>query len=364
MNTLRELMAALPKAELHLHLEGSVMPLTLIELAAKNNIVLPEYAKPLDLYEFDKDLATFLNVYNLVCESIVDHQDFERVTYECLANCHMNGARYVELFFSPQAHFKYGVSYATCLNGVVAGKNRAFENFGIECQLIPGVNREKPADENLAFLRTILNTQRDKVVGIGLDYYENPFPPELHLETFQLAKEQGLRLTAHAGEAGPAENVQKSVDILGCERIDHGYHIVDCPDMLAEFSKGDIVFTVCPSTTTITTHWHDLADPQHAIKRMVEGGLKVMINSDDPPMMGTDLANEYVLLVEEMGFSLSDIKGFILNGIDAAWISEDKKAYWHKEWAKEIDDLFSKYTTNVQSSMAQSNSGGLVNHDQ
>lgn len=344
MDSLQALMAALPKAELHLHLEGSVLPETLIDLAKKNNVQLPDYKEPADLYKFDNDLAAFLTVYNLVCESIVDESDFERVTFECLANCNKNGARYVELFFSPQAHYPHGVSYLTCLTGIRAGLKHAYETFSIECQLIPGINREKSPEENLAFLNTILQYPCEEIVGIGLDYYEAPFPPELHTEIFKRAKKNGLRLTAHAGEAGPASNVKASVDILGCERIDHGYHIVDNPEMLADFANRNIFFTACPSTSTITTRWHDLSDDNHAIKRMINAGLKVTINSDDPPMMGTNLTNEYMLMVKKMGFSLSDIKTFILNGVLAAWLTEDKKEKWYKSWSAEIDRLIADYT--------------------
>lgn len=345
-------MDALPKTELHLHLEGSVMPETLIALAAKNNVDLPAYQTPWDLYEYGSSLEDFLEVYSLVCAAMVDEEDFQRTTYECLANCHKHGARYVELFFSPQAHFEYGVDYPTCLSGVLKGLEQARADFGIECQLIPGVNREKSPEDNTAFVQQIIDHSCEAVIGIGLDFFEAPYPPEIHREAFALAARHGLRLTAHAGEAGPADNVRKSVDILGCERIDHGYHIVDSPEMIADFASRDIVFTVCPSTTTITTHWQDLSDDSHAINLMHSGGLKLMVNSDDPPMLGTDLGNEYVILVEKMGFTLEQIKTLILQGVDAAWIDDETKIVWRRDWSLEIDQLFADYEREDMNSTA------------
>lgn len=343
MKTLQHLLNKLPKVELHLHLEGSVEPETLIELAAKHNVSLPSYEQPEELYEFDNDLEAFLEVYRLVCASIRDREDFQRTTYECLRNCACSGARYVELFYSPQAHYPHGVDYPTSLDGVIAGIHQAKKELGIECRVLPGVNRELDPHESLEFVKTIILHKRPEVIGIGLDFYEGHYPPELHQEAFNLARQNGLCLTAHAAEAGPAENVKKSLEILGCQRIDHGYRIVEDEEIMKACVEKGTVFTVCPTTSTITTHWHDLASDDHAIKLMVQAGLKVMINSDDPHMLGTDLGNEYLLLVEKMGFTLSEIKQFILNGVEAAWISDSQKQTWLQDWAIEIDDLIASF---------------------
>ena len=140
----------------------------------------------------------------------------------------------------------------------------------------------------------VLADRREEVVGIGLDYNEAPFPPAPFKEMYDKARAAGLHVTAHAGESGPAPNVRDSLDILHVDRIDHGYHVVDDPALVARCRELGTFFTCCPSTSGITSPWKDLSAPDHAIRQMVKAGLNVMINSDDPPMFNTDLANEYV----------------------------------------------------------------------
>lgn len=340
MNKLQQLLQRLPKVELHLHIEGAVHPETLIELANKHKVALPEYDQPSDLYNYDNDLEAFLDVYRIVCASIIDQEDFQRVTYECLASCAAQGVRYVEFFYSPQAH---DADYPTSLEGVIAGIHQAKNELGIESRVIPGVNRELDPQQSIEFVQAIIEHRREEVIGIGLDFYEGHFPPELHKEAFNLAKQNGLKLTAHAAEAGPADNVRKSIDILGCQRIDHGYRIVEDEELVKACADSGIVFTICPTTSTVTTHWDDLASDDHAIKQMVDKGLKIMINSDDPHMMNTDLSKEYLQLVEKMGFTLSQMKTFILNGVEAAWISDAQKQTWLRDWSIEIDDLIERF---------------------
>ena len=127
-----------------------------------------------------------------------------------------------------------------------------------------------------------------------------------------------------------------SIDVLGCERVDHGYHIVDDIQQMNRFAQEQILFTVCPVTTTVTTKWRDLDAEDHAIRVMADAGLKIMINSDDPPMLHTDLTNEYMLLMDKLKFGIEDIKTFILNGIDGAWLGESTKRQWRSEWSAEI----------------------------
>ena len=131
------------------------------------------------------------------------------------------------------------------------------------------------------------------------------------------------------------------MDLLDCERIDHGYHVIDDAELLARCVDNQIPFTACPTTTTFTTVFRDLEAPDHAIRVMADAGLKMTINSDDPPMMGTDLAHEYKLVHHTMGFTLDDLKSFALNGIDAAWIDDTTKREWREQWGAEIDDLLS-----------------------
>lgn len=334
--TAAEKLRAIPKAELHLHLEGAIGAATAVDLAAKHGVELPPFDEPQDLYSFT-NLSEFLLVYGKIAASIIDAADFERITYECLERCSNSGVRYSEMFFSPEAHITYGVAYPTMLEGVLGGMSAAHADFGIECRLIPAINRELGASRAVEFVEMVIENRTEEVIGVGLDYNEVGFPPEDYVEAFALAKKNGLHRTSHAGEVGPAANVRSGIELLNCERVDHGYNIVDDPDLLAECRESQIPFTVCPSTTLYTTDYQDLADPNHVIRQMADAGLFLTVNSDDPPMFGADLAGEYLMLHELTGFTLKELGTFAKNSIDAAWVDDSTKQAWHAEWDPEID---------------------------
>ncbi len=331
----RAFLRAIPKTELHLHLEGAVSPATFAALAAKHEVTLPPFDTPGELYRYDS-LVDFLEMYSLVSNSIRDRDDFRRVTYECLARCSASGARYVELFFSPESHFDVGVEYSAMLDGIIQGQHDADTDHGVVSRIVPAINRELGPQRAVSFVEMVAADRRDEVIGVGLDFNEVGHPPEEFVEAFKLAEAQGLHRTSHAGEVGPAANVANSINVLGCERVDHGYHVVDDPALLAACVESQIPFTACPTTTTYTTQWRDLAAPDHAIRLMADAGLNLTINSDDPPMFGVDLADEYVTLHETMGFEVDEIVAFALNGIDAAWVDESVRRQWRSEWTAEI----------------------------
>ena len=332
---------AIPKAELHLHLEGSIAAATAIELAAKHGVALPSVPTPDDLYGFD-NLADFLVVYSLVSASVLDVEDFARITRECLARCAESGVRYAEMFISPEAHIVHGVEYSSMLDGIIAGVADAETDHGIVCRLAPAINRELGAQRAVSFVQMVIDDRRDEVIGIGLDFNEVGFPPENYVEAFALAKRHGLHRTSHAGEVGPPSNIADGIRLLDCERVDHGYNIVDDPELLAACRESQIPFTVCPSTTTYTTEYRDLSDPGHAIRTMADAGLFLTVNSDDPPMFGADLTTEFVLLHDLAGFSLDELATFAKNSIDAAWVDDATKQQWHAEWDPEIDRIIAE----------------------
>jgi adenosine deaminase len=176
------------------------------------------------------------------------------------------------------------------------------------------------------------------VIGIGLDYMEND--PRAFAAMYHAARAGGLHLTAHAGEVGPAAFVRDSLDALGCERIDHGYHIVDDAALVERCRVAGTPFTCCPTTTTYTTPWRDLTAPDHAIRRMIEAGLTVTLNSDDPGLMQTTLLDQFVLSVEAMRLDRATVKELCLNSLRAAWLDDATKTAWLAEWSAEIDALF------------------------
>jgi adenine deaminase len=334
---------ALPKAELHLHLEGSVAEQTLVALAKKHGITLP-FAEIDELYRFG-DLAEFLGMYDVVCDAMRDADDFRRATYEALERAANSGARYVELFFSPQPHMeRNGVPYPLMLDGILAGMREAETDRGILARLIPAHNRELGPEPGLAFVDMVLAEPRAEVIGIGLDYLENdprPFAP-----MYERARRGGLHVTAHAGEIGPASYVRDSLELLGCERIDHGYHIVDDPELVEHCRDLGTFFTACPTTTTYTTDWRDLTAPDHAIRRMLEGGLALTLNTDDPGLMRTTLLDEY-RHVAAMDCTPEQLKTICLNGVRASWLDAETKREWLESWSAEIDQLATSVATSV-----------------
>ncbi len=341
---IESLVKSLPKAELHLHLEGAVAATTAIELLRKHGLATQEFEAASKLTEFP-DLGVFLKAYDVVCSSIVDADDFHRVTYEMLARCAANGARYVEFFFSPQAHLPHGVAYSTMLDGIVTAMRDAARDLGVQSRLIPAANRELGPEKGNQFLDLVLSDRRQEVIGIGLDYNEVGNPPALYAEVYHHAKNAGLRVTAHAGENGPSDNVEKSLDLLGCDRIDHGYHVVDDPALVAACRERGVFFTVCPTTTTHTTTFRDLASPDHAIHRMLKAGLNIVINTDDPALFHTNLNNEYLLAARKLGCTPPQLKEISLNGLRASWLDESTKRAWIAEWSAEIDRLIPAATS-------------------
>lgn len=338
MTALDAFLAKVPKMELHLHLEGSIRPETAIALAARNGVALPAFQSAEDLYRYD-NLKDFLAIYTAVSDSLVSAADFHRVTYEMLSSCASHNARYVEFFFSPQVHFPNGVALGTQLDGITAGMRDAEQDFGILSACAPGVNRELGPAAGEELLDMILARGDERLIGIGLDFNEAPFPPEPYAALFARARAAGLNVTAHAGETGPADFVRGSIDALGVRRIDHGYRIVEDRDLMARCRDEGILFTVCPSTSAVTSPWNDLSSPDHAIRRMKDFGLKLMLNSDDPPMFFTDLGGEYRKAALQLGFTPEEIKRTVMNAIEGSWLDAGVKRQWMSEWGREIDGL-------------------------
>jgi adenosine deaminase len=333
---LHEFLRAMPKVSLHCHLEGSVQARTVVDLAAKHGVQLPPFREPADLYDYP-DILKFLAMYDVVAHVVRDADDFHRITYETLQEAHAHGVRYREMFWSPMAHMEIGVPYRTALDGVVAGIRDAARDFGLECRLIADINRMQPPEAGLALVEQVLADRRDEVIGLGLDYAETGFPPEIFWKAFRLAAKHGLRLTAHACEEGPPRNVETCLDLLGCERIDHGYHVIEDERLTARCAAEGVVFNCTPVSTAWVYFGNDFA--RHPIRRMVAAGLKITVDCDDPPMFKTDPTRDYLVMADHMGFGPEDFRGFVSNAIDGCWLDEPTKRICRREWLREIDRL-------------------------
>jgi adenosine deaminase len=254
---------------------------------------------------------------------IRDVDDFHRVTYESLvAGGADRGVLYREMHFSPPGH--PGVPYPRILEGVLAGLRDARTDAGIDARLVIGINRERSGADAVELVEQVIEHRIDEVVGIGLDYAEVHGPPGRFVEAYRLAGRTGLGRTAHS-ESGPPGHVLTLLDDLGCSRVDHGYHVVDDPEITARCVAERIPFTCTPVSSDIG-RYSGSGDGTHSrIRQMVDAGLCVTIDSDDPPMFGTDPTHDLRVLAHALGYRRDELATFTSNAIDACWLDESEK---------------------------------------
>lgn len=334
-----EYLRRIPKVELHCHLEGSVRAETAVELARRHSVTLPTY-EPSELYDFD-GIVEFLVAYVAVSRSIIDREDFARVTYESLEDqVRLGNLRYREMFFNPTNHYADGVSYDTCVDGVIDGIRAAETDLGVRCNLIVAINKSEPPADAVALVEQVIASPRDEIIGIGQDHLtpDNLETPQLFAEAYELAKRNGLNITAHAGEidASTSADVAAALD-LGCLRVDHGYHILDDEAVVARARDAGVVFTGCLHSSALLYGWDDFT--AHPIRTMIAEGLRMTFNTDDPTMLNTDLGKEYAEGCPKMGLTIEQAEEIALTGVDASWLPDDEKAEMREEFLREMAEL-------------------------
>ena len=329
-----------PKVELHCHFEGTVRPGTFADLARKHGVPLP--TDDVDrLYDYDS-IYEFLKIFAMVSSTLIDQEDFARAAYESIEDGVVLGnLKYREMFFNPTLHTKRGIPYQRVVDGLVDGIRGAEADFGVPCRLIADVYRQDTPAEAVEMVEQVLAHRPDEVIGLGMDGAEAPDPPEQFVDAYRLAGRGGLRLTAHACEDAPAVNITTCLDLLGCERIDHGYHVLGDPAVLGRCREEGITFTVCPTATAVC--YFDPADyTTHPIRQMVAEGLKVMVNSDDPSMFHTDIGSEYMKMAAAAGWDAVQVRQLTLAGVDGSWLPDDEKRRLRAEFEAELDALGSE----------------------
>lgn len=331
-----EYLRRLPKVELHCHVEGTLRPSTVADLASKHGMTLP-VAEVDELYSYES-IYEFLEVFRFVNSTVVDQDDFARVAYESLEDgVRLGNLKYREMFFNPTLHTPRGVPMKTVIDGLAEGIAAAEAEFGVRCLLIADVYRQDDPAMALAMTEEVLANRRPELIGLGMDGAEAPDPPERFVDSYRLAAKAGLRLTSHAAEDAPPANILTCLDVLGCERIDHGYHILADEAVVARCRDEGIHFTCCPTSTAVVYGWPDLTS--HPIKGMIEAGLLVHLNSDDPTMFRTDIGKEYVDFIGQNGYPPELAKQLVLNGVEATWLDAADKASLRKEFEAELADL-------------------------
>jgi len=325
-----EFLRRMPKVELHNHVTGAVRLQTVIDLARKNGLPVPAA----DLYADSEDLAGFLAAHAAVCRVLREREDFARIAYEALEDgVRFGNLRYAELFFNPTIHLGYGVSYPDVVYGLVDGIRRAFAEFGVVGRLIPSINRQDSLGEVSEMLDLVLSCRPDEVTGIGMDHDELADPPSKFSSIYTAAGRAGLRRTAHAGHDGPASFVLTCLDMLGCERIDHGYHVTDDPVAVARVLDAGVPFCVS-YTSALSEGW-----AVNPLVEMVRAGLWLTLGTDDPTMLHTDLGSEYVEFHRGLGVTVEYMREMCVSAVDACWMDDSDKAVMKASFTAEIEAL-------------------------
>ena len=315
---------ALPKAELHLHIEGTLEPEMMFDLAARNGIDVP-FASVEEVraaYEFS-DLQSFLDIYYQGAAVLVTEQDFFDLMYAYLERAAADGVRRAEIFFDPQTHTERGIDFSVFMDGFTRAIAVARDEWGISAALIMCFLRHLPGEAAVATWSEA-EPYADLLIGVGLDSSEVGNPPEWFAEAYQLARDAGLHAVAHAGEEGPPAYIVGALDSLGSERIDHGVRSAEDPALVDRLVAEQIPLTMCPLSNVKLRVFDRLED--HNLKELLDRGVRVTINSDDPAYFGGYVLDNYVAIAEALDLSRDDVITLARNSIEATFLSADEKA--------------------------------------
>ncbi len=332
--TLEHALDRLPKVELHCHIEGTMRPATVLELADKNGVSLP--TTDLDqLYRYGS-LDEFLAVFWLVQRCLVDRSDWARLAYESVADAAAHGRVYAESFFTPARHLAAGTSLADIVAGLDEGLAAAESETGARCLLIADIDRAFGPEAGRELVEGVVELRRSgaagasRILGIGLDSTEIGVDPRSFAPAYERAARAGLRLTAHQGEDTGPEAIGQCVDVLGAERIDHGLSIMGDASLVERFVREGIPLTVCPtSNIVIANKVSRLAD--HPFRAMREAGLLATLNTDDPALTDLDLGREYAAVASAYAWGFDEMVAVSHDGVDASWLDDDEKRSLHVE---------------------------------
>lgn len=324
MPTIREFAIGLPKAELHLHLEGTLEPELKFELARRNGIELPERTveEVVATYDFT-DLTSFLAVYYPAMRVLVTADDFRDLAYAYLTKAASQGVAHVEMFFDPQAHTSRGVPFHTVISGYRRGILDAYRELGITAELIVCMLRDFSAEHAMTTLTEAL-PYRDWIIGIGLDADERGNPPEKFAEVFARARAEGFLLTMHCDidQVGSIDNIRTVLTQIEVDRIDHGTNIVEDPALVDLAIERGLGFTTCPLSNSFVTEEMKSEEIVDLLRR----GAKITVNSDDPAYFGGYIGDNYAALAERADLGPAELAQIAKNSFEVSWISARRRA--------------------------------------
>jgi len=323
MEPRKQLIASLPKAELHIHIEGSLEPEMMFDLARRNGVSLPYSSVDAirEAYQFDC-LQDFLDLYYQGMSVLLTEQDFHDLTWAYLLRCKTDNVVHTEIFFDPQGHTERGISFAVAFEGIWSALQRGEQELGISSKVIMCFLRH--LDEDSAFA-TLAEAEPflDRMAGVGLDSSEVGHPPSNFFRVFAKAASMGLKKVAHAGEEGPPEYVHEALEGLKVDRIDHGNRSLEDNSLVSELVRRNMPLTVCPQSNLRLAVVKDMAE--HPIRQMLALGLKATINSDDPAYFGGYVNDNYNALVDAVNLSWNEIIELVNNSFSSSFLDEDQK---------------------------------------
>ncbi len=320
----RDLIQRLPKCELHIHIEGSLEPELMFALARRNNVKLPypSVEAVRQAYKFG-DLQDFLDIYYRSMSVLIAEQDFYDLAFAYLQRARADNVRHVEMFFDPQGHTGRGIALATVIDGLSRAIADGERELGVDASLImcflrhlDEADAERTLDSALAF--------RDKIVGVGLDSSEQGHPPSKFARVFARARDAGLFVTAHAGEEGPPGYVWEALDILGVGRVDHGNRSLEDDALVNRLARERMALTVCPLSNLRLRAIGDIK--QHPLRRMLDKGLVVTVNSDDPAYFGGYVNDNYRAVSDALALTCEEIAAIVRNSFQASLMPTAAKA--------------------------------------
>ena len=330
MSEIIEFIRKSPKAELHLHIEGTLEPDLLFKLAKKNKIQIPflstEEIK--SAYNF-KNLESFLKIFYQGSSVLIKEQDFFDLTWAYVLKCKEDNIVHTEIFFDPQTHINRGIDFDVVINGIYKALEKGNKEFGLTFGIIMCFLRH--LDEKSAFkMLDRANEHRDKIIGVGLDSSEIGHPPKKFERVFKKAIENGFLTVAHAGEEGPPEYIWEALNLLKVKRIDHGVQCLKDSKLVEKLRNDQIPLTVCPLSNIKLCVFKELK--QHNLKKMLDEKLMVMVNSDDPAYFGGYLNKNLVESQNALNFSFENIKTLIINSFKSSFLKDEKKIEWIKKF--------------------------------
>lgn len=318
--TLENFIHLMPKVELHVHLEGSIRPETLLKLAERNNVILPAYSleEIREWYQYS-DFDHFIEVYSAICNCIQTPDDFELIATEFLNHQSEQNIKYSEVIFTPSTHHKH-VSFDDQLTAINRARMEAEKNLGVRMGLVPDISREmRPIEESFLVADWAALNMENGIIALGLGGPEVGNPPELYQGTFERAQAAGLPSLPHAGETEGPQSIWGAINSLSADRIGHGVRCLEDPELVAFLRENQIPLDVSPTSNVCLGVAPSLAE--HPLPELVEEGLFVTVNSDDPPMFDTTLTDEYLQIAKTFGFDVDQIKQFVINGVRASLLS-------------------------------------------